>query len=220
MDVDPRWRVSEASAASPAEAPDVPELVAPKPWLTMWWAPRRTVRGLIASEQRPSWIPVVALAGINSSLLLLLNGSGEALRDPGSAVGFAVFQGGLQLVYGVLISPFLIALVAGWFGGDGDAEDVRLAIAWAYVPVAATVILWLPLVAAFGWQAFRMNTETPTPLQALSLLLYVPLGLAPTYSFVLQVGGVAAALRTSIWRTLAILLVLAVPVFLLMIALR
>jgi len=219
-DSESRWRVSAASAADAPDTPDIPPPTPLNPWLTMWWAPRRTVRSLMASEERPSWIPVVALAGINSSLLWLLNGSGEALREPASALGFALFQGGLQLVYGVLISPFIIGLIGGWLGADGDAVDIRLAIAWAYLPVAAAVILWLPLFALFGWSALHMNTETPTPAQALALLLYLPLGLAPTYGFALQVGGVAAALQTSLWRALAILLIPAVPAILLMGAFR
>jgi hypothetical protein len=40
------------------------------------------------------------------------------------------------------------------------------------------------------------------------------------YSAVLQVGGVAAALNTSVWRALAILLIVALPALLLMAAFR
>src|SRR5215204_3538395 len=80
-DSESRWRVSAASAEDAPETAETPPPIPLNPWLTMWWAPRRTVRSLVASEERPSWIPVVALAGINSSLLWLLNGSGEALRE-------------------------------------------------------------------------------------------------------------------------------------------
>jgi hypothetical protein len=127
----------------------------------MWFAPRRTVRTLVASEQRPSWIPVVALAGINSSILTLMGGSEDALRETSTAIGFAIFQGGVQLIYGVLISPFLIALVGGWLSADGDAVDVRIAVAWGYVPVAATIVLWLPVFAAFGVGGFPHEHRDP-----------------------------------------------------------
>lgn len=214
MDNESRWRVSPGSMVEGAEPPEV---TAPlrNPWLSMWLSPRRTVRSLMASEQRPSWIPVVALAAINTSLLWMVNGSGDTLEEPGSAVAFAFFRGGLQLVYGVLVSPFLVALIGGWFGAEGDAEDVRLGIAWAYVPVAVTLILWLPLIVALGWEAFRLNNEQPTPRQMLALLLYMPLGLSPFYAAVLQVGGIAAALRTSLAKAFMIMLVPAIPVALL-----
>jgi hypothetical protein len=167
----------------------------------------------MAMEQRPSWIPVVALAGINSSFILLINQSGDA-RAPS---GLPSFQGGLQLVYGVLISPFIIALVGGWLGAEGDADDVRLAVSWGYVPLAATVILWLRLFAAYGWDAVRLETPPPTTAQAgLMGTLYLPIGLAPLYSYILQLGGIAAALRTSLWRALIILIIPLVPLILLM----
>ena len=210
------WHVSAATAAGAPDPPE-PEPTPVGPWRGMWLSPRRTVRGLMAMEQRPSWIPVVALAGINSSLILLINQSGDALREPASALGFAVFQGGLQLVYGVLISPFIIALVGGWLGAEGDADDVRLAVAWGYVPLAATLILWLPLFAAYGWDAVRLETQPPTTAQAgLMGTLYLPIGLAPMYSYILQLGGIAAALRTSLWRALIILIIPLIPLILLM----
>ena len=186
----------------------------------MWFAPRRTVRSLMASEQRPSWIPVVVLAGVASSILALKGGADDALRETATGIGFAIFQGGVGLIYGLLISPFIIGLVGGWLRADGDAVDVRLAVAWGYLPVAATVVFWVPLLAVFGWEAVRMNPETSTAAQALFQLLYLPIGLAPLYSGALQIGGIAAALQTSIWRALAIVLIVGVPGLLLMVAFR
>ena len=85
----------------------------------MWFAPRRTVRNLMASEQRSSWIPVVVLAGIASSILALKAGSDDALRGTATPIGVAIFHGGVALIYGLLISPFVIALVAGLLSADG-----------------------------------------------------------------------------------------------------
>ena len=106
-------------------------------------------------------------AGIASSILALRGGADDALRGTATAIGFAIFQGGVGLIYGLLISPFIIGLVGGWLRADGDAVDVRLAVAWGYLPVAATVALWVPLLAVFGWEAFRMNPEAPMAAQAL-----------------------------------------------------
>ena len=73
---------SPGSRADAPETPDALELTAPNPWLTMWFAPRRTVRSLMASEQRPSWIPVVVLAGIASSILALRGGQTTHSVEP------------------------------------------------------------------------------------------------------------------------------------------
>jgi hypothetical protein len=149
------------------------------PWLTMWLSPRTTVSRLIAMEVRPSWIPVVALAGVQQALLWVFQNYTYAVQQPGTAAGFAVFFGVVGLVYSVLISPFLIAIVGGWFGGDGDADDVRQAVAWSNVPVAVAVVAWIPLFAAFGWKAFNPDPSPQTPLQWLALCFLLPLAIVP-----------------------------------------
>jgi hypothetical protein len=143
-----------------------------------------------------------------------------AIREPGTAAGFALFFGMVQLLYSVLISPFLIALVGGWFGGEGDADDVRQAVAWGLVPLAFTLTAWIPLFAAFGWNAFDPDRLPETAVQWLALCFVVPLAIAPIWTFVLQVAGVAVALRFSVWRALACLLILIIPAAMLTVMLR
>jgi hypothetical protein len=185
------------------------------PWLTMWLSPRTTVSRLISTEARPSWIPVVALAGVQQALLWVMQNYTYAIQEPRAAAGFAVFFGVVQLGYSVLISPFLIAIIGGWFGGDGDADDVRQAVAWGLVPLAVTLVAWIPLLTAFGWNAFNPGRSPQTALQWLAFCFFLPLAIAPIWAFVLQIAGVAVALRFSIWRALACLLILVFPAALL-----
>lgn len=181
----------------------------------MWRAPRKTTLHLMNMEERPSWIPVVALAGINQALSWLMSNDASSAANPGTSVGFALFFGVVQLIYGVLISPFLIAILAGWLGGEGDAGDVRHGIAWGMVPQAFVLIAWLPLLAAFGWGTFDSTPEPGTLLQGLALLCLIPLAVAPLWTFVLQVGAVAAAMRLPLWKALVTVLILALPALLL-----
>ena len=185
------------------------------PWLTMWRAPRKTMLHLMNVEERPSWIPVVALAGINQALSWLMSNNASSTPNPGTAVGFALFFGVGQLIYGVLITPFLIAILGGWFGGEGDAADVRHGIAWGLVPQAFVLIAWVPLLAAFGWRTFDSTPEAETLLQGLALLCLIPLAVAPFWTFALQVGAVAAAMKLSVWKALVTVLILALPTLLL-----
>jgi hypothetical protein len=181
----------------------------------MWRAPRKTTRHIMSMEERPSWIPVVALAGINQSLLWLLSNNASSTRNFGTAVGFALFYGVGAMIYGVLIAPFLIAILAGWFGGEGDAADVRHGIAWAFVPQAFVLIAWVPLLAAFGWRTFGSKPQPETVLQGFALLCLIPLSIAPIWSFVLEVAAVATAMQLPVWKALVTLLTLAVPSLLL-----
>ena len=194
-------------------SPPAPSVLSP--WLTMWRAPRKTMLHLMNTEERPSWIPVVALSGINQALWWLVGNDASSARNAGSLVGFALFFGVVQLIYGVLISPFLIALLGGWFGGEGDAADLRHGIAWSFVPQAFVLILWVPLLAAFGWRTFDSTRQVETLLQGLALLCLIPLAVAPVWTFVLQVGAVATAMRLPVWKALITLVILALPALLL-----
>lgn len=181
----------------------------------MWRAPRKTMLHLMNMEERPSWIPVVALAGINQSLSWLLSNNASSTGNLGTAVGFALFFGVGQLIYGVLITPFLIAILGGWFGGEGDAADVRHGIAWGLVPQAFVLIAWVPLLAAFGWRTFDSTSQPETVLQGLALSCLIPLAAAAFWTFVLQVGAVATAMRLPVWKALVTVLILMLPVLLL-----
>jgi hypothetical protein len=151
----------------------------------------------------------VALAGINQGCLWLQSHP-EITFNSGvaTAIGFAVFFGAVMLVYGVLIGPFIMAFVGGWLGGEGDPDDIRQAIAWSLVPQAWAAVLWIPLIAIAGRNAF--NPEPPP----IALPLILPIVIAGFWTAVLQVAGLAEALRFSIWRALVSIIILSIPVFL------
>jgi Yip1-like protein len=175
----------------------------------MWFAPRVTVRRLIETEERPSWVPVVALAGINQGFVWLQNHSQFAFRGGvETAAGFALFFGAVTLVYSVLVGPFLLAFVGGWLGGDGDPVDIRQAVAWSLVPQAVAAPLWIPLLAAYGRNAFNPQG---LPLMALALVFLI--AIAAFWTLPLQVAGLAEALRFSIWRALLSIFILSLPLF-------
>ena len=45
--------------------------VTARPWRTIWFSPRRTMRELLASEVRPGWTLVVGLAALHGALATL-----------------------------------------------------------------------------------------------------------------------------------------------------
>jgi hypothetical protein len=185
------------------------------PWMTMWFTPRVTVRHLIEADEKPTWIPAVAIAAVHQSLQWLqTNHRFAAGSDPVSAVVSALLFGGAALVYSVLIGPFLLAFVGGWLGGAGDADDIRQAIAWSYVPTAVATVLWIPVLAAFGWRAFSADLTPRTAAQWMALPVLLLISVAALWTLVLQVGGLAEAQRFSIVRAVVSILILTVPLLL------
>lgn len=186
------------------------------PWVTMWFMPRVTVRRLIDAEEKPSWIPVVTLAGIHQSLQWLQTHHGfTSGSDAVTALVFALLFGGAALVYSVLIGPFLLAFVGGWLGGTGDADDIRQAVAWSYVPTGAATALWIPVLAAYGWRAFSADLAPRSPAQWIVLPVLLAISAAAIWTLLLQIGGLAEAQRFSIVRAVLSILILSVPLLLL-----
>lgn len=182
---------------------------AASPWLTIWFQPRRTMRHIVDAEAPPRWWPVVALAVLVQSASLL-----QFDFDGGVNVGASVMPvaiGALQLVFGVLIGPFLLAFIGGWFGGEADPGEIRHAVAWSYMPYSVATLAALPV--AFAYSGSLADPASEVPLALLPLLL-LPLAGA-CWSLVTQVVTLAEVQRFSVLRALASLLVLAIPAVLL-----
>src|SRR5687767_12452789 len=121
-----------------------PQLPAPNPWRGMWFSPRRTIRGILEAETKPSWITIILLAAAHNSLL-------SVQLDPGadtvsiSRSMFPTIVAVLQFVFGILVGPFLLAIVGGWLGGEADPTEIRHAVVWSNVPFAVATAAWVPV---------------------------------------------------------------------------
>lgn len=199
----------------------LPETAPPRsPWLTMWLSPRVTIVRILRAESRPSWIPVVALVALHAALeRLSVHYPFDTFAALLGGLMAALVFGSLQLVYGILIGPFLLAIVGGWLGGDADASDIRQGAAWGYVPIAVATVLWLPIIATLGWEAFNPHLVPDSPVQWGVVSLRLVMFLALLWSMLLQVATLAAVQRFTIPRALANSLIPAIPVILLEVAL-
>ena len=178
----------------------------PSPWLTIWLSPRQTIRRIVGAEVRPGWWPVVILVALGQITGNLRFDAPGAVNVSQSVMPMTLVA--LQVVFGVLVGPFLLAIVGGWFGGDADPADIREAIVWSYVPLAIGGLCTITVVFA----------SLRGPLGTTALLL-VPFVLAAVvgviWSTVAQVITLAEVQRFSILRSIACVLIVAIPVLLL-----
>ena len=200
-----------------SEIQDVVPVTA-RPWRTIWFSPRRTMRELLASEVRPGWALVVGLATLHGALATL--GGLAAKGDLSLNVAFMpTIIGALQVVFGVLVGPFLLAFSGGWFGGQADPEEIRQSVAWSYAPVAVTAACWIPVLLVGGDPVVAVQADAPsaaTVVKALLLLgatfVYVA---ALVWAFVLEVITLAEVQHFSVPRALGSIIVWMVPLLVL-----
>ena len=182
---------------------------APSPWRTIWFSPRQTIRRLIDGVVQTSWVPVVALAAVTQAFTASLDGDSGRLLSASDAVMPGVIAAA-QLVFGIVVGPFVLAFVGRWFGGDADPADLRQAIAWSYAPLAAVTIVWVPVLLARA-----ANTATTEGVGVGVVVATVATVIAYVWSLPLLVIGVAEAQRFSIARAIGSILILAIPALLL-----
>ena len=189
-----------------------------RPWRTIWFSPRRTMRELLASEVRPGWTLVVGLAALHGALATLggLAAKGELSF---TMAAMPTIIGVLQVVFGMLIGPFLLAFSGGWFGGQADPEEIRQSLAWSYAPFAVTAVCWIPVMLAGGGPVAPGQVDAPSASMLLKALLLFAVTLvyvaALLWTFVLQVITLAEVQHFSVPRSLGSIVVWMIPLLLL-----
>ena len=170
------------------------------------------MRRILAAEPRPSWTAVVALAALHQVFASMQGDPVEGGFSASRSV-MPVILGALQIVFGVLVGPFLLAFVSSWLGGEADADDIRHAVAWSYVPHAIFGFLWIPILIAFGGPPAGVTPAGAAQWIAALLLLVIFAGVV--WTVVLEVIMIAEVQRFAIWRAILSMAILVMPLILL-----
>jgi hypothetical protein len=190
-----------------------------RPWRTIWFWPRDTMRAILDAEVRPSWVAVVGLAALHGALGTIVPMAANGSLSFNRAVMPTLIEM-LQLIFGVLVGPFLLAFSGGWFGGQADPEEIRHSVAWSYAPIAITAILWVPVLIAFSYGPIQNAAAPETAADSLKILLLLVMVLisfaATVWTLVLQVVTLAEVQRFSILRAIGSVAVFLIPLLLLL----
>ncbi len=144
------------------------------PFVTIWEAPRATIRRIVDSDPRLH----VNLLFFGGGVVGMLS----ALRSHATFDIPPLFAAGGCILLGLLSVPFshmgawYMRSIGGWLGGTASRQEVAAAFAWAGVPtVVGGLALWVLQFALFGTEL--LSPERPT-IDAASPLLLMTLRLA------------------------------------------
>jgi hypothetical protein len=210
-DQPPSWSPAPEPPAATFAPPPPPYAPPPaaeplNPWLSIWTRPRATMRQILDTNPR-RWMHRLAILG----------GIAEAISghipdkppfphfDPGRLLAMKVVLGiGLGLL-GLYLGAFIVWMTGRWIGGQGTFVQVRAACAWPNVLTLWGALLWLPLVAYLGMDAFNVNPETFFD-DSVGMMLFAPIfaiGLVLVFwRLVVFLKCLAEAHRFSAWQAL------------------
>ena len=149
---------------------------AESPFITIWEAPRATIRRIVDADPR-RLVPFLFFAGgVRSGMTVSIPPTVSDDMLPLVLALVCIVAGVLAIPTSYLSARYL-RWIGSWFGGIASRAEVAASIAWAAVPsIVGTALLLAVRVSLYGAEIFR--DEQPT-VEAGSTLLTTSLRLAP-----------------------------------------
>lgn len=179
-------------------------LVEQRPWLTIWYRTRQTIRSVLNDPypSRISWL-FIPLFGISLTL---------------DQISFSEYGDWYDLSYLLLISLPIGLVVGGgiwslysWMfwgagrliGGEADWKEMHRALSWAVIPYVAKLFLWYVRALCFGEETFTLYTPNidHNPLLLTFFFLFFFLDVLLTLWFYgILIKSTAEAHHFSFWK--------------------
>jgi hypothetical protein len=175
------------------------------PWVSIWTRPRETVRYLLETDPERMVLVLAALGGISQLLDQASTRNAGDTFPVTTAVLLAVLLGPAIGLFSLFLGSILVAWTGRWMGGGGSARQLRTALAWANVPLVASLLLWIPLMLGVGEEMFTSYTPRleSSPVLALMVLLLGMVGIVlAIWSLVILLKGVGEVQGFSAWKAL------------------
>lgn len=171
--------------------------------LSMWFAPRRTLRAILDSGDRRAVLPLAALLGVSQALDQAANHDAGARTGVVEILGAAIASGAVGGVLVLFLAGWLVRWTGSWLGGRGSDSDMRTALAWGQVPALSALPLWVPVVLAGGREVFRADPDLSASAAVTVLVCGIAMAGAALWGAVTSVLCVAEAHRFSCWKGLS-----------------
>jgi len=199
------------------------------PYKSIWLQPRSTIQHII--DTNPTYL-VLALLALTGVAMGISAASAEGWGYDMSLLWVFLIIATIFPLVTILVLYLVSALTrwtGTWLGGKATQEQIRAAYAWCYIPVIATIALYVPLFMFYGFDLFNYQHTTFSepysivPVQtgiAFSIVAVAEIFLS-VWSFVISLHCLGQVQGFSAWRALGnqalTALVLFVPIVVIMI---
>ncbi len=189
-----------------------------KPWSTIWYNPRGTIRDILATHPNQYLLLLVVGGGLGQAF----NYAGTfAMGDTFSVsqvLGVIVLLGPLSALISLYLWGWLLHWTSRWLGGIATAAELRIAVAWSWAPVVYLLPMWGVRYILFRHEMFTTQQpfiESHELLSALYGFFNVVDFLVSIMSLFILFNTVSEVNKFSVWRSILaiglLMLLLTVP---------
>ena len=193
-----------------------------KPWSSIWFNPRGTLREILATHPNQYLLLLVIGGGIgqafNYSSTLTL---GDTL-SVSSIFALCLVLGPLSALISLYLWGWLLQWISRLLGGIATAPELRIAVAWSWAPVVYLLPMWGVRYILFRQEMFTSQQpfiESHELLSALYGFFNVVDFLISMMSLFLLFNTVSEVNKFSVWRSIAavglLMILLTIPFLLL-----
>lgn len=175
------------------------------PWISIWTAPRETIRSIVNFNAKMGFIILSFLHGLPtlfySAQDLSMGNIYSLLAIIVGAIVLATFIGMLSITIG----SALILWTGRWIGGTATYYPVRAAVSWSNVPNIIVILTWLLSIFYFREQVFLkgfQQTDFTGTAFAVMAVIFIVQTVMSIWSLVILVKGVAEVQGFSAWKGL------------------
>ena len=175
------------------------------PYLSIWFKPRATLEYLINKDPKRSVLALAALAGIANTLSRASSKNMGDRMDTLSIILFSITLGPIYGIFGLYVISAVTRSAGHMLGGTASALHMRAVLAWASLPIACELALWVPKLILGGSEMFTKRTPTLDAKPDLNTYFWAILVveiLLIFWTFVIALKGIALAQKFSSWKAL------------------
>ncbi len=188
----------------------------------MWTQPRATIRQILNTNSERMVFILALLVGFSQALDNASSSNRGDHLDWPFVVIVALFSGSISGILAIYLGALLTQWTGRWIGGAASIKDLRVALAWGYVPLLWTLLLWIPYIAIAGQEMFTEQTprldSSDARILALTFFYFIEVVMS-IWGLTVWMKAVGEAQGFSAWKALLnmllSLLVVLVPVLLL-----
>ena len=128
------------------------------PWLTSWFSPRQTMAYLAAHHSVVSFLFLVGMIGVSSTLGQLVFSEFGAKYSSAWIWGVILLLGPLIGLIQTYLWAWLLSLTGTWINGAAGAKMIRLSVAWSSIPGVVTTLVYVALLIWMKNELFNADT--------------------------------------------------------------